>query len=297
MSAMLGGRSVELYFINGKPDGMVTAKVGDWTGQILMTPRAELKAALSRKDADGVGLYLLLGEDEETGEQRLYVGQGESIANRILAHDNQKDWWTAAIFVTAAHLNTARAKYLEARLVIEAKAAARVAMDNATEPALPTLSEADQANMETFLRSLFMVLPILRVDCFIQNKRPPTSKIVSSSALPRFRLENKRRGLTATALLKDGEFIVEGGSRAHLRWDGLGSEKSSYALLHAELLKTGVLHDEGVSCTFTTNYAFSSPSAAAAVVNGRPTNGRFEWKVEGTAVPFKQWEEKQLATK
>ena len=32
------GKSLELFFIDGRPDGMLTAEVFNWTGHVLMTP-------------------------------------------------------------------------------------------------------------------------------------------------------------------------------------------------------------------------------------------------------------------
>jgi len=48
--------------------------------------------------------------------------------------------------------------------------------------------------------------------------------------------------------------------------------------IRQELIANGVLQAEGASYRFTQDYAFSSPSTAAAVVLGRSANGRIEWK-------------------
>jgi hypothetical protein len=56
-----------------------------------------------------------------------------------------------------------------------------------------------------------------------------------------------------------------------------------------------VLQEQGDHCVFTQNYVFKSPSAAAAVVNGRTANGTMEWRLEGGAVTYKDWEAAQLA--
>ena len=40
------GRSLELFFIDGNPDGMLTAEVFNWTGHVLMTPRTRIAEAL-----------------------------------------------------------------------------------------------------------------------------------------------------------------------------------------------------------------------------------------------------------
>jgi len=293
------GRSLELYFIDGRPDGMLTAEVFNWTGHVLMTPRTRISAALARKEARYTGVYLLLGEQD--GNPCAYVGESENISERIRSHDTNKEWWTTAVLITstANNLNKAHVKYLEARLIKEAKDARRVEVVNGTGPTPGGLSEAARSNMEAFLGYLFMVLPALRVDMFIRKTRPEVRNIAAtdggSTASPRFKLTSRKHGLTATAVLQDGEFIVEAGSQARLRWEGQGSEASSYALLHEELRKTGVLEEKDGHCVFAENYAFSSPSAAAAVVNGRPAAGPREWRLSDGSLTYREWEEKQLA--
>jgi hypothetical protein len=41
---------------------------------------------------------------------------------------------------------------------------------------------------------------------------------------------------------------------------------------------------------FTRDHVFASPSAAAAVVTGRQSNGRIEWKIDGSATTFGDWQ-------
>jgi hypothetical protein len=48
------------------------------------------------------------------------------------------------------------------------------------------------------------------------------------------------------------------------------------------------------SSVFAEDYAFRSPSAAAAAVNGRPSNGQVEWRTEG-GLTYRDWEARQLA--
>lgn len=137
MNAIAEGRSLELYFIEGRPDGMLTAEMFNWTGHILMTPRTRLSAALARKEAQYTGVYLLLGEKD--GVPCAYIGEGEDISDRIRSHDTRKDWWTTAILITTAAnaLNKAHVKYLESRLVEEARDVGRVALDNGNTPPRP----------------------------------------------------------------------------------------------------------------------------------------------------------------
>ena len=291
------GRSLELYYIDGRPDGMLTAELFNWTGHVLMAPRTQIAEALARPEAGYAGVYLLIGE--QNGEPRAYVGEGEDISNRIRSHDVRKEWWTSAVLITAAanKLNKAHVRYLEARLIAEARAIGRVPLDNGNNPTLATLSEADVAKMEAFLENLFIVLPAVRVDMFIRRSRPSKPQVVAdvpvaappvASGGVRFVLRGGRHGVDATAILRDGEFVVEAGSLARGSW--VGVEYNSYAPLYAELERAGVIVPQGDHRVFATDYAFRSPSAAGAVVKGRSTNGATAWKEEQTGLTYKECE-------
>jgi Domain of unknown function (DUF4357) len=289
------GQTLELYFVGGKPDGMLTAEVFNWTGHVLVTPRTQIPEALRRREAQYTGVYILFGEQD--GSDLAYIGEGEDMSDRIKSHEAKKDWWTKVILVTsqANTLNKAHIKYLEARLVEEAKNIGRITLENGNTPARPSLKEAERANMEGFLDYLLMVLPAIGVDAFKQNKRPKlTREDVREAASPVFELVTKKHGLHARAIIEDGDFVVLEGSTARSEWSGRGSEHTSYARLHGDLITNGVLVRDGELCRFTQNFAFASPSAAGAAVNGRPTNGTVEWKVEASGKTYKDWEAERL---
>lgn len=291
------GRSLELFFIDGRPDGMLTAEVFGWTGHVLVTPRTQLVEALKRKEAKYTGAYLLIGETDEGAQA--YIGEAEDIGYRIKSHDAAKDWWSSAVLITTAAniLNKAHVKYLEARLVEIARGVNKIALENGNTPSRPSLTEAAQANMEAFLDHILMVLPALRIDFLLANTRKKSAQVTQApEAVPEtgFELINKKHDLKATARLEDGEFIVEEGSVARGKWAGQGSEATSYAKLTGELLQQGVLVANGDKAIFTQEYAFKSPSAAAAVVNGRPANGTIEWKLQGSSKTYKDWEAERL---
>ncbi len=296
MTNTLAGRSLELFFIDGKPDGMLTAEVFNWTGHVLMTPRIQLGEALRREEAKYTGVYLLLGEKD--GAPLAYIGEAEDVSERIRNHDARKDWWTQAVLITstANNLNKAHVKFLESRLVEQARAAGKTALENGNTPPRPGLSEAAQANMEVFLDYVMMVLPALRIDILLRNTRPApvTNPQATRAEAPTFELRSERHGLYATAQLLNGEFVVQAGARARAVWSE-ASEDHNYAHLHAELIRVGVLVQHEGYLVFSANYAFKSPSAAAAMILGRPANGPNDWKVQGRSMTYRQWEEEALA--
>lgn len=295
MGGIATGRSLELYFIDGVPDGMLTAEVFNWTGHVLSIPRTRIVDGLRRSEAGFTGVYLLTGEKD--GEPCAYIGEGENVANRIKSHDANREWWDRAVLVTtgANNLNKAHVQYLESRLIELAKSAAQVALENGTAPGLPSLSEAARSNMEGFLEYLLMILPALRIDLFDERRRESVSLSQQDMSAPEFELHLKSEGIVATARLIGGEFVVQAGSMARGKWIGDRSLKTAYWKLHDALVEQGILVPEGKQRRFTNNYAFSSTSAAGAVVTGRSTAGPISWKVKGTDRTYKEWEAEQLA--
>lgn len=290
--------TLELFFIDGKPDGMLTAEVFGWTGHILVVPRTRLPEALKRKESSYTGVYILLGDQDE--ESLAYIGEGENIAARIKSHDAKKDWWSRVVLITSAanNLHKAHVQYLESRLVQEGNSAANMKLENGTSPSLPSLSEAAQANMEAFISQLLMVLPAIRVDLFTSNAKPDkqseSDESKDTKASHVFELTLRKEGIVATAILEDGEFIVQKGSLARAEYIGDRSEKSYYWKHHDKLVEQGILIDQGKHKVFTQSYAFSSTSAAGAVCNGRSTAGPIAWKVKGSKQSYKDWEAKIL---
>ncbi len=62
-------------------------------------------------------------------------------------------------------------------------------------------------------------------------------------------------------------------------------KEHGYAKLRNQLIKDGILVENGDSLIFTTDYDFQSPSAAAAVVLGRASNGQSDWKdIDGLSI-------------
>ena len=287
-----GGRSLELYFVDGQPDGMLTAEVFNWTGHVLVFPRIRLSAALRRTEASSTGVYILIGERE--GEPLAYIGEGENIHDRLSNHDIRKDWWSKAVLITSAgnKLNKAHVRYLEARLVQEAREVGRVELENSITPLRPGLSEAHHSNMESFLETLLMVLPALRIDMFLRKTRPPAASTTSRNR-EEFELVSHKHGLRASAALENDEFVVEAGSMARLDWQKPDS-RVAFAMKHAELKAQGILQANGDHCVFQKSYAFSGPVEAASVICGRPAAGTVEWKHKASGQSYRDWELEQI---
>lgn len=292
------GQTLELYFIEGRPDGMLTAQLFNWTGHVLQTPRTRLAEALRRPESSQTGVYILLGEDEN-GRQKAYIGETEDLRERLRNHEARKDWWTSAVLITAIGnlLNKAHVKHLESWLVETARSVNLIDLDNGNTPPRSSLGEAARNNMEVFLDNLLHVLPAIGVRFFIERRRddrPATSAPNESNEIFHFTLATPKHGIRATARLENGEFIVEAGSLGRVTWEGV--PEHNYSRLFQDIANAGITQISNGHRLFLKDFAFGSPSAAGAVLNGRATNGPDQWRVaDNPTIKYKEWEERRLA--
>lgn len=109
---------------------------------------------------------------------------------------------------------------------------------------------------------------------------------LGTSAL--FELDRTKQNLLATAHEVGQRFVVLKGSKAKPIWTG---QYHSYQPLRQKLIDTQVLTPDGKgNLEFAENTPFNSPSAASAIILGRPDNGRLSWRLKGTSQTYADWQ-------
>ena len=274
------GFSIRIFLPDGVPDGLRIIEKSNWTGLGVICPRPLLSEVMGREEFTRTGVYVLSGPSESGGLPGIYVGEAESIRPRLEQHAIKKDFWTSATFFVSKddNLNKAHVQYLEARLVSLAREAKRCEMNNAIDPNLPSLSEADRADIEGFLDEMLLCLPILGLNVFEQPSSPhPT--------VERFTLTGI--GTDVSGYESANGFVVCAGSKA--RGDEVPSIPKYASGLRQMLLEQGVLVVDGDQLRLAQDYEFNSPSTAASVMLGRSANGRVELKdAEGKTLKERQ---------
>lgn len=300
------GRSVKLYLVDGSPTGILTAEIMNWTGHALVTPRSRLAEALQRDEASRTGVYFLVGDDpDQPTKSRVYIGEGDSVVDRIKSHakDPSKDFWTRACLVTSKDMNLTKAhvRYLESRFVELTKAADRANVANSNEPGRKTLPESDVADMEFFISQVQVILPVVGFDFLRIKAKPLAATVIADPAAekPKSQLDlvlsSGKHGYEAKAIELDGEVTVLRGSHATAKTDFV---MNGYAPLREQLIKDGRLvpTSDPNLLEFSEDVSFPSPSAAAAVITNRNTNGRTAWRIAGTGQTLRDWQDAQLGT-
>lgn len=305
---MSAGKSVRLFLADGTPGGLLTAEIMNWTGHIVAAPRSDLGALLKRPEAGRTGIYILLGDDPDSmGGSLSYIGEGDDVSKRLYQHSRPedqggKDFWDRAIVLTSkdANLTKAHARYLESRLITLAQQAKRAHLTNGTAPTPLPLPESDVSDMEYFIAQAKIALPVLGVNLFRSTtvSTTPAEPVASdqsskASVSPLFEMRLKKDGILATAQENDGEFTVLEGSLARPSWIGV---EDGYRRLREKLEQDGTMvpTDDGKLTIFSRNQVFASPSAASAIVSGRNSNGRTEWKVQSTGATYGSWQNQEI---
>ncbi|MEP0070105.1 GIY-YIG nuclease family protein [Pyruvatibacter sp.] len=307
----MNGRSVRLYLAEGTPTGIITAEIMNWTGHVLVVPRSRIGDALGREEATRTGVYFLVGDDPATPtKSRVYVGEGDNVANRIKSHakDETKEFWTRACIVTSkdANLTKAHVRYLESRFVEVVRESDRANVANGNDPAVKSLPESDISDMEFFLTQVQIVLPVIgmtflrprgdlvRQDEVGEELNPAGTMPSSRSGSLELRIQSAKHKLSASAVEQDGEVTVLAGSLATTKDDFVGS---GYSSLRDQLVADGTLvkTDDPDLLKFAENSVFGSPSAAASVIFNRNTNGRTAWKLADSGQSLKDWQDQQLS--
>jgi hypothetical protein len=293
------GKSIRIYLADGAVTGIRHGEIVNWTGQAIACPRARFPELRDWAEARRPGIYFLFGQDDESGQDSVYVGEAEVVFERLCSHISGKDFWTELVAFTSKddNLTKAHVRYLESRLVSQANIAGRYAIENSASPQLPSLPRADRDAMEEFIGGIQTLLGVLghRVLEPLVVRTPatttheevtppqptiqteaeqPANSAVAPSQSQTFHL--RVSNLIATAVRTDEGLVVLANSEAASEVQS--SLSVGYRALRERLISSGVLLENGAKLKFTRDQLFRSPSQAAAVVVGYSINGRDNWR-------------------
>jgi hypothetical protein len=177
--------TIRIFVPDGDPDGIRLVDRMNWTGLGIAFPRAKWPEVKRRSEQTRTGVYILIGYPDEHDElPTLYIGQADGVGNRIESHFQKKDFWDWGIFFVSnsGGLNRAHATWLEYALIDRASAAKRCRLDNGNAPQEPSLTEAEKADTQGFLREILQILPVVGLRAFEFAKPVATPKTTSADA-------------------------------------------------------------------------------------------------------------------
>ena len=264
-------KTITIYLADGQPNGVKTAELSNWIGKAIVIPRSMLKSVKERPECNQPAVYFLIGKNDEDDILPLvYVGEAESLWNRLVNHDSSKDFWQIAIgFVVKDNsITKAHIKYLESRCLKIAKENSRCILQNTVQSAQPSLPEHSVAEMEEFLENLIILLSSMSYLFLLEPliEKGKTGQIFYCHA----------KGAEATGQLISDGFIVFKDST--MTTNISKAVKDRNLRIVDSLLKSG--HIISISkdiFKFQKDYIFNSPSAASDIICGNSTSGWVKW--------------------
>lgn len=288
---MILGKSIRIYLKEGSVTGIKFAELVNQTIQSLSCPRTKISELNKHfpEEVNTQGVYFLIGYEEETGKQIVYIGEAENVWDRLKNHDSQKDFWSEVIIFTSKddNLTKSHIKYLESRLIEIANQTKRYGLKNGNNPALSALPLPDKDAMEEFLSNIKILTGTLGhkfLEDPISYKNIPeveislTAKTESNTIIEtkgELELLLNVSGIDASAIqTNEGLVVLQGSNVSNNPTKNYGYGSLRDSLIADKVIESnpnGKLH-------FSRNYLFNSVSAAAAVILGYSVNGRNVWK-------------------
>jgi len=266
--------TIKLFLPRGDAKSLRTAEISNWTGKAIAAPRTELDELLQREEVDKPGIYILSGVDPVSGSPRAYIGEAEVIRDRLKQHRTKEFWTSAIVFVSKdENLTKAHVRYLENRLLSDANKVGRFTLEQ-NQAGGSRLPESDREDMEVFLSRIHQLLPVLGSDLLI-----PIAQVAARQQSGGI-LYCRMKGAEARGHRTPDGFVVLQGSTAVLQERQSAKRWPYVVALRQKLIADGALVQKDGFFLFTRDFEFSSPSAAAAVIEGGSANGLIEWRTK-----------------
>lgn len=270
----MNSATIKLFLPRGDAKSLRTAEISNWTGKAIAAPRTELDELLSREELDKAGIYILIGSDPLTNTPRAYIGEAEVIRERLKQHKAKEFWISAIVFVSKdENLTKAHVRYLESRLLAEAAQIDRFKLEQ-NQAGGSRLPESDREDMEVFLSRVRQLLPVLGSDLLIPVAQPAAKQ--QSGGL----LFCRRKGAEGRGHRTPDGFVVLKGSTAVLQERESAKSWPATIATRKQLVADDTLVEKNGYYEFTRDVQFSSPSAAAAAIEGGSANGLTDWKTK-----------------
>ena len=239
---------------------------GRWSAQMGNLIAFKMPNPMLNSDipaAHGRGLYFLFSDNA------IYVGSSEDVLKKIQTGHSYAGWKIAVLVLSQnGSLAEKHINYLWAELCKHALQG-KYKVVNAYIPAQPILPNTERDNLETILQMIGVLLYTFGYNMFDANVKEKQTLLFPSVDL--FYIK-KKGGADAKGCWEDGSITVLEGSM--IRPELAGSAGYSIREKRNELIGSGVIKD----FKFTSDYKFSTPSGAAAVILGCNSDGWTEWK-------------------
>ena len=270
------GKSINLFLMDGDPNGRIKCSLTNWTGIAYKIPCTEVDISKGIEHLSHNGVYFLFGTSEN-GDNVVYIGQartrknGNGLLGRILEPHPTIDYWTDAVLLTTRddYFGPTEISYLENRFCNMAEDIGRYPVVNGNDPSPGNLTEEKESEMEEFIDYALIVIGALGYKLFTPIVSIKNNNEASDEPI----LYMQRGDITASGVRTSEGFAVLKGSKLSptLVRSCPENARKYRKQYESKIDKNFVLLEDVL---------VSSPSAAAAFVGGASISGNEAWKTK-----------------
>lgn len=266
-------RTIQIYLPSGDPRGIRIAELTTSIVRVVEVPQALLADYLQMDEAKQVGLYFLIGDDQDEDFPPVYIGQTGKTGQRLVEHNKLKDYWNRALVVVLRTdtMTQTHSLYLEWLSIKLANEAGRFKVKNGNggiKPHTPPPLEADCLDIFDTVRTLVATLGQPVFESLAKAKGTEGAEELFFCRSPNY---------DATGQYTEEGLVVLKGSKA--KKDVAPSmAKYKFGKRRETLIAEGAMVLEGDVYVFQKDVLFKSPSGASDTIAGASTNGWVLWK-------------------
>lgn len=78
--------TLKVFLVESDAKRLRTAELSNRTGKAVSGPRSDIEKVVNREEALSSGVYFLTGADPDTNQAAIYIGEAESIKERVKHH-------------------------------------------------------------------------------------------------------------------------------------------------------------------------------------------------------------------
>jgi hypothetical protein len=263
-------QTIQIFLPDGSPTSIREAEITNRLVKAILFPRNKIQEVVKREMVHFTGVYFLFGNTDDGAKPKVYIGEGEDCFTRIQSHNRKKDFWTHCVIISTKtdEYTKTDGKYIEHYCLDKAKEIGRYIIDNDTGSKKPSISESREYDLLDNFETAKILLATLGYPIFEEKRKAKSTKELFYC--------NGKNNASATGELTDDGFLVYKDGKASIA-ETKGMNKW-IGILRKRLLEEGILKVENDVYAFQQDYIFNSPSAAAATILGRSSNGWRSWK-------------------
>ena len=286
--------SVRVEYLDKNPSGMKIYKDRKLDAELVYTPKDSIRH-MPQFYTNRKCIYFLVNKTYRAEKlNQLYVGQSDTIINRLSSHKRDKSFWNLALcgFGNYNLEYEIDLRFLEAETYKEIQKNGCYRLANEQKPDVRNIARGTKKHCDAFLSDLKILLQISNNLIFQKPQEddlagddqllPEASQSGADSQLLQSANQaillvcrDARHGGEAYGYYQAGQILVKKGSKANRH--NKPSLPQSGIKMRQKLINGGILVDQGNSYIFKKDYLFKTPTEAAQVIQSAPANGKTQW--------------------